>query len=103
MWDIKQKKQEMSKPNKYTNKKQTYRRVHRGSAWYTKIAVDLPLCEWEPENLESLELSSSFFLNMDMAKEKMVLDIELNAKLNYHIWKHPEKIQQLPYDQWAWW
>uniref|UniRef100_A0A8C9K3W5 Uncharacterized protein n=1 Tax=Panthera tigris altaica TaxID=74533 RepID=A0A8C9K3W5_PANTA len=33
--------------------------------------VDLSLCEWEPENL------ANFFLDVDMAQEKMDLDSEL--------------------------
>lgn len=39
--------------------------------------MDLSFCEWEPENLENLDLNSSFFLNTDMAQEKMELDLEL--------------------------
>ncbi|XP_035581457.1 LOW QUALITY PROTEIN: protein FAM122A-like [Zalophus californianus] len=38
---------------------------------------DLSLCEWEPENLENFEPSSGFFLDVDMAQEKMELDLEL--------------------------
>uniref|UniRef100_A0A8C7BR22 Protein FAM122C n=1 Tax=Neovison vison TaxID=452646 RepID=A0A8C7BR22_NEOVI len=39
--------------------------------------ADLSLCEWEPENLENFQPSSGFFLDMDMAQEKMELDLEL--------------------------
>ncbi|CAK7312489.1 PABIR family member 1-like isoform X1 [Vulpes vulpes] len=39
--------------------------------------VDLSLCEWEPENLENLESKSGFFFHVDMAQEKMELDLEL--------------------------
>eukprot|EP00071_Canis_lupus_P038103 XP_022271660.1 protein FAM122A-like isoform X4 [Canis lupus familiaris] len=39
--------------------------------------VDLSLCEWEPENLENLESKSGFFFDVDMAQEKMELDLEL--------------------------
>ncbi|XP_032186966.1 protein FAM122A-like isoform X2 [Mustela erminea] len=42
----------------------------------TELA-DLSLCEWEPENLENFQPSSGFFLDADMAQEKMELDLEL--------------------------
>nr|XP_020140524.1 protein FAM122C isoform X3 [Microcebus murinus] len=39
--------------------------------------VDLSLCERESKSLENFELSSSFFLDTDMAQEKMELGLEL--------------------------
>ncbi|XP_059039396.1 uncharacterized protein LOC131837177 [Mustela lutreola] len=43
----------------------------------TPHPADLSLCEWEPENLENFQPSSGFFLDADMAQEKMELDLEL--------------------------